>query len=84
MFFSCEQNKERYHNKGVTNTSVSKMIMNTIIAYLNLHTCVSLSSNCQKSVSNSPGYIYCSPLPLDTINFVNVTTQNRGDLLCIW
>jgi hypothetical protein len=52
------------------------MIMNTSAAYLQLHTCISLSSNGQKLVSNSPGHSYCSPLLLDAINFVNVTTQD--------
>ena len=39
--------------------------------------------NCQKFVSHSSCHIYCSILPLDAINFVNVTTENTGGLLYI-
>jgi hypothetical protein len=63
----------------------SKNIMHTSAAsYLVLHTCVSLSSNCQKFVSYSPCHIFCSLMPLDATNFVNVTTQNTAGLLHIW
>ena len=61
-----------------------KKIMTAIAAYLVLHTCISVSSNCQKFVSNSPIHVYCSLLPLDAISFVNVTTQNTACLLFIW
>ena len=71
MFLSCEQDKDQYHNRCVSNTSVGKMIMNTVTAYLQLLTCISLSSNCQKFVPNSPGHIYCLPLPLDATNFMS-------------
>ena len=56
------------------------MVMNTITAHLYLHTCISLSSNCQKFVAKSPGHIYYSLLPLGAINFVNVTTKTRAEL----
>jgi hypothetical protein len=60
------------------------MIMNTSAVYLQLRTCISLSSNCQTFVSNSLGHSYCWLLLLDAINFVNITTQTRAGLLCIW
>ena len=43
--------------------------MNTSAAHLELHTCISLSSNCQEFVTNSSRLTYCSPLPLDAMNF---------------
>jgi len=60
-----------------------KMIMNTSAAYIEFHTCISLPSNCQTFVSNSPGHGYSSLLPLDAIKFINVTTQKGAGLLCI-
>ena len=60
-----------------------KSIMNTRAAYLVLHTCISLSSNCQQFVSNSPYHSYCSLLPLDAIHFVNITAQNTAGLLYV-
>jgi hypothetical protein len=63
-----------------------KMIMNTSAVYLELHTCISLLNNCQRFVPNSPGHTgtYSSLLPLDAINFINITTQKRAGLLYIW
>ena len=58
--------------------------MNTSAAHLELHTCIGLSSNCQEFVTDSSRLTYCSPLPLDATNFVNITIQNRAGLLCIW
>ena len=60
------------------------MIMNTGAAYLELHTYISVYSKCQKFVSYSPGHSYCTLLPLDAIQFVNVTSQKGAGLLCIW
>ena len=51
--------------------------MNTSAAHLQLHTCISLSSNCQEFVTVSSRLTYCSPLPLDAMNFVNITIQKK-------
>ena len=56
----------------------------TIAAYLELHNCISQSSNCQKFLSYSPSHIYCLLLPIHANMFVNIITQNRVGLLCIW
>jgi len=90
MFFSCKQVKEgvmiglQLIHVSTKELFSCKSKMNTFAAYLVLHTCISLSSNCQKFVSNSPCHIYCSLLPLDVISFVSVTTQNTACLLFIW
>ena len=61
-----------------------KIIMNTNAAYIELHTCISLPSNSQTFVSNSPEHSYSLLLPLDAISFINITTQKRAGLLGIW
>ena len=61
-----------------------RMIMNASAAYLELHTCISLPSNWQMFVTNSRGHSYSSLLQLDDINFINITTQKRADMSCIW
>jgi hypothetical protein len=58
-----------------------KMILETSTAYSELHTYISLPSNCQTFVSNSPAHSCCSPLPLDAVNLVNtepLTAEQRA------
>ena len=78
MFLSCKQDKEQYHNGTANDTDDSnknftlKMIMNKSAAYLELHTCISPSSNCQEFVSKSRGHSYFLPLPLDAISILTL------------